>query len=293
MPDVTFVTAGDMRFASSRLRGYWPARSMGAQVMRLADMGHTLPDSRTIVWQKIAPLDAIEASPDRIHIWDVCDPLWWWQPEEARQAVALVDGITFSSTALQDDFWQWASSSVPQRTIPDRMDLSHYPLKRQQRPVSPVRFIWFGLAVNRVGLVAAWANLDRLRANGYQIELTVFDNSPQVQFMPGEGIPVYHVKWALDIENEVIANHDIAVLPPYPGPWGKVKSNNRDLTAWACGLPVTRGMDYPHMVQLVESAEMRTANIGDMTSWGNLQASADEWQSFIEYCANVRAVERV
>ena len=107
-----------------------------------------------------------------------------------------------------------------------------------------MRFIWYGLAVNRVALFYGLVNLERLAANGHKIELTIMDDRPDQSWRVTDYFPIAHVQWRLEQENEIIANHDVAFLPPYPGPWGKVKSNNKTLTAWACGLPALSTHEY-------------------------------------------------
>ena len=136
----------------------------------------------------------------------------------------------------------WAN--IEAHVIPDRLKLAHYNKQRQHADVDPVRFIWFGSAQNRGALTAGFVTLSRLQADGFNVELTIMDDRPDLPLGYGPSCPVYFVRWQLDKEVEVIANHDIALLPPYPGEWGKVKSNNKVLAAWACGLPVETTHDY-------------------------------------------------
>jgi hypothetical protein len=151
-----------------------------------------------------------------------------------------------------------------------------------------VRFIWYGIAVNRLALVGAWANLARLAANGHEIELTIMDERPNAPFGLGEEVNVYHVRWSLDQENEIIARHDIALLPPYPGPWGWVKSNNKVLTAYACGLPTTPGLRWNDgFIKMVADAEVRAMSgrggrrhIAENCS---VEKSAREWDALLNH----------
>jgi hypothetical protein len=188
------------------------------------------------IWQKYVNVGLVNQLDGR-HYWDVCDPSWWWQPNECREIAEGMTAVVASSAALADDFNNWYGQNKAV-TIPDGLKLSHFHTQRQHADVSPVRFIWFGLAANRIALYGAMANLTRLVANGHKIELTIMDDRPDIRFeVVGNHFPVYHVKWELDREVEILSSHDIALLPPYPGPWGEVKSNNKQLTAWACGLP--------------------------------------------------------
>ena len=53
-----------------------------------------------------------------------------------------------------------------------------------------------------------------------------------------ETLTIKHVPWLLDKEVEVIASHDLAFLPSYPGMWGRLKSDNKKVHAGLCGLHV-------------------------------------------------------
>jgi hypothetical protein len=283
-----FITAGPLTWASSRLRAFWPAAYLeGVDVVRIGDIAGVDPDDYdALVFQKI--FDPVSAETARRRgarvYWDVCDPAWWFSPAGARGILPFLNGVVCSNEPLREDFSAWCADQVPSCTIPDRIELEHYPLRRAHAPADPVRFIWFGLAINRAGLFAGLAPLNRLAANGHRIALTVFDDQPGESWS-GENFPIYHARWSLDQENGVLAAHDIAILPPYPGPWGRVKSNNRALTAWACGLPVVDGMDYPEMEDLVACWEHRraagTAGYGVLALDYTADKSAAEWEAVL------------
>jgi hypothetical protein len=280
-----FISAGPMEWGSSRMRCFWPAKYMdGAKVMTFGE--HVNTDASVVIFQKVFDLEYARLTRriGRRVFWDACDPAWWWEPDRCREIIANVDGVVLSSSALKADFDAWSDGAVESWCIPDRLELSHFPLKRTHADVSPVRLIWFGLAVNRWALLSALANLERLVANGYKIELTIMDDQPG-EWPITRSFPIYHVKWALDIENEAIAAHDLAVLPPYPGPWGEVKSNNRQLTAWACGIPATEGLIYSQLEGLVNVSSWR-AHVAEV-AYGRLERefvveqSAREWEAIL------------
>jgi len=177
--------------------------------------------------------------------WDICDPVHWFSPKEARAMADAVDGIVCSNENLESDFREWyGGSGKTILTIPDRINLDHFPIKRTHQRAETIRFIWYGAGQNRFSLLGAFANLERLVANGVSLSLTIFDDRPHDNWQGVVSFPIYHAKWELDTENAIIAEHDIALLPPYPGAWGKVKSNNKRLTANACGLNVWLGETY-------------------------------------------------
>ena len=286
-----FITAGDITVASSRMRAYWVAEHLqGADVVPFSKLSQTkLSHYDAAVWQKVLDPGIMRATPHVRHYYDACDPSWWWEPEFIKTAVELVTAVVCSSSGLASDFVQWLSNaslnritSIEVRPIPDRLNLAHFSLQRQHTAVSPVRLIWFGHAANRVALIGALANLERLAANGHKIELTIMDNAPHEPVKWTNYFPIYHVPWSLEKENEILASHDVAILPPYPGAWGWVKSNNKRLTAAACGLVVTDGMSYNNLAHYVENAASREEfarhGIEKIKADGDVRLSAQEWQ---------------
>lgn len=281
-----FVTAGGMNWASSRMRAYWVAPYMpGADAMTSAEFDRNpTGDYDAFVFQKFfnqtAAADLRKAG-KRVY-WDICDPVWWWQPADVCGILANVDGVICSTEALICDLKDWGRETgirdIRGAIIPDRIELSAFPIQHDHSKQSQVtRFIWYGMAANRIGIYAAIDNLHRLRANGFNISLTIFDDRPDVTLDLGH-IPVYHTRWSLENENRVIAEHDIALTPPYPGAWGKVKSNNRSLTALACGIPAITGEDYNELVNAVRYPARVIFPDGYC-----VEESAKQWQQLINH----------
>lgn len=289
--NICFITAGPIEWASSRMRAYWVAealRERGHQVFvetlqSVEADGALLTD--VLIWQKTVSLEIVKFHQKRgkgqRHYWDVCDPAWWWQPDECREIARHMAGVVASSQALADDFNEWYGQDKAV-CIPDRLKLSHFHTQRQHRNVSPVRLIWFGIAANRVALWGARANLERLVANGHKIELTIFDDRPDVRFAFSDAFPIYHVQWSLDKEVEVLAAHDVALLPPYPGPWGRVKSNNKTITAYMCGIPYTSAFDYLDLEKMVSDEDYRQWESENCVKGVvNVAQSAIEWEALL------------
>lgn len=286
-----FIASGPISWASARLRCFWPAEHMdGAKVVPVMDIDALVTETAeadVLIYQKAFDPTLAKAARTlgKRVFWDLCDPLWWFSPDESRANLEHCDGVVLSSEALKTDFDEWQGAQVKSWCIPDRIKLDHYPLKREHKDVSPVRLIWFGLAVNRWAILSALANLERLAANGHKIELTIMDDVPG-RWDVTDAFPIYHVPWSLEKENEIIAAHDLAVLPPYPGPWGKVKSNNRMLTAVACGVPVVGGLDYADLEVFVSSTNRRINYVNWMakvfSAGFNPALSAQQWE---EICA--------
>lgn len=294
---VCFLTAGPLTWASSRMRAYWPAAYMDAVVLPLVDVDsgrEPLPQADVYVFQKLYSQRVRDAIPaGALVVWDVCDPLWWFDPEGSEDALRNVDAVTVSTLGLASDFADWQQQTGYGRAVPvyyvhDCIEPSHFPIQAVHTDHEPIRFIWFGIYVNRVALHAAQANLERLVANGYKIQLTIMDERPDIPhvFSTRVSFPVYFVEWSLEIENEVIAAHDIALLPPYPGPWGSVKSKNKNVTAWACNVPTAAGLDYGVLKWLVSSAGSRHGKVelnSSQSGCYTAEAIAHEWQSTFRF----------
>ena len=258
---ILFVTPGPIEWATSRFRAHWlqpylpdaeiveysavVGLSLGAQD-RLIDYFDA------VVWLKQCDTAAVRRHPNVDHWWDVTDPMWWFSPESSHDIIEVVDGTIVSSQALGENFSQW--SGKRSYRIDDCMSLDHYIYTREHEDRKPTRLIWFGLGPNIISLYGGLANLSRLAANGIEFELTLLTNQD-----PGitAEFPVYYVPYDLSTEALILAEHDIAYLPPYPGPWGRVKSPNKRFTAFSAGLPVDDGSDYLHLLQACNDAEWR------------------------------------
>ena len=286
MPDVLFLTPGPIEWASSRFRAYWIAEHLeNSEVIEFEQakkQSRISPAFDNYIFLKSCSPEWVKLIKDfgKRAWWDLCDPVHWFDPKTSRQITEMVDGVVFSNTDLQNDFMDWYGKEKSNITIPDRLKMSHYSKQREHAPADPVRMIWFGANQNRVGLFGAVQNLERLMANGVNVSLTIFDDNPELTWR-FKKFPVYQIGWDLSIENEVIATHDIALLPPYPGPWGKVKSNNKNLTAWACGLPVWDGYNYSYGYMLSTITESRKNDYSMWLKDYDVRISAQEWKDFI------------
>lgn len=298
MTSVCFIPTGDITNAGSRMRAYWPARFIpDAAVVSWDDIrAGQLPDAPVYIFQKLVDVGLMRQLRERgaLVFWDVCDPAWWFNPTDAREAAEAADGIVASNWGLADDFTNWSGRKA--FMIPDRVLLDHFTHRREHEEARPVRLIWFGSVQNRIALYAAGASLARLRANGFEVALTIFDNAPDNP-LPGfdAELPVYSTRWALEREAETLAAHDIALLPSYPGPWSAVKSNNRTVTAMAAGLPVASGIIYEKLRALVCDVQLRRETAADglrevEREW-NVKRSAAEWLGLIEEYGDGRTSE--
>jgi hypothetical protein len=289
---IYFIVPGPSQWASTRLRARWISDHLPGSIGLWENQDIPM-DGDAYIFIKHMRLDVMETVKNRGgQIWyDVCDPVHWFSPDRVKEGLPFMNGIVTSNDNLTDDFSHWLQmetdyKNLQVRTIPDRLNFDHYKIQRKHMEVNPVRFIWFGASQNRTAMMGGIDMLRWLRARGINLSLTVFDDSPQVVWEIDDGnIPVYTLLWRLDNENQVIASHDIAILPPHPGRWGTIKSNNKTLTSLACGLPVTSGFDFERVYDLCQSPALRQQEIDNqaegLRALYDVKISALEWAELL------------
>src|SRR5512139_991632 len=107
---IIFLTMGEQDWASSRYRCYWPARYMrDAVVHKWVKDGPIPEDYDVYIWQKVASLEIVDQihKDGKLQFWDLCDPVHWWQPKEAKYIADRCNGVVCSSQALTDDWSKW------------------------------------------------------------------------------------------------------------------------------------------------------------------------------------------
>jgi hypothetical protein len=178
-------------------------------------------------------------------VWDVTDPMWWFSPEHFWPVMEAVNGTITSSKGLAEDYAMWCGRKAT--CLPDTLSLDHYGDPRPRHEGKAKKMIWFGHHANRMTLFGPMTNLLRLQAQGDEFSLTIMDDAgPDMQIF-NPSFPVTRIKFDLGTEAEILRDHDLAILPPYPGPWGKCKSDNKELTAGAVGLAAVSGLLWNHM----------------------------------------------
>lgn len=285
---VLFLVGGGREIASARIRAWdiadrWP----GATVKIYGREAWAETPYDVIVVNKLCPVMSPElfaqwrAKGTRI-VWDLCDPVWWWRPKsEIMRYLEQVDAVTVSSPGLKRDFEE--EFQRPATVIWDRL-----PPKQTQRQHTDVErpvIVWFGYSQNRVPtLLGSLLALQRLTVEGIPYTLRIIDDGPPA--WPGltENI-LQHVEFVWfshEQLHEELCRCDVALLPPYPGAWGEMKSNNKEFAAAWAGLPVSDG-EYHGLVRLLESSTVRGQEGALMRAWaqahGDIQQSVKEWQA--------------
>ncbi len=291
-----FLAQGTMAWASSRYRAWWVAEAAAwADGMLLRDaLEDGVPAGYdAVIFPKTSSPPAralMRACRERgqLVFWDVCDPVWWLRPADARAVLPLVDWVVVSSSGLAEDLR--AELGQPSTVIADRMAPGFHPtVKAHQHRARPV-LLWYGQGWNRLAsLSGALLTLHRLAAEGVQFRLRVLDDGAPDE-LHIDGVDVEYHRWRLESFHDELLAADVALTPPYPGPWGRMKSLNRRVTAWWAGLPTAEGAHPAHLKALLTDARFR-AEVGAHNrslaeTRYDVAQSAEEWEQLIRRFMN-------
>jgi hypothetical protein len=298
IPPVAILTQGESRrWASSRLRGFW-LQDSAPETFKVVPPGAEFPENggglnghQALIFQKRhAQTDRLLAEMAKMKglavIFDLTDPLHWFAPESVKAMADLADVVVCSSAGLADLV---RADLAPKRVevIVDRMKPSYHPTPAEHGERDRVVCAWFGLSANRASLVGAVPILNYCGALGLTFTLRVIDDQPGLPLEIGGEPPfeVDQVAWTLETFHAHLTACDIALLPPYPGPWGAVKSNNKQATAWWAGLPTVTGFDPIELGRLIQDAKLR-AEVGARKRAVaerdyDIAQSVDEWRSLL------------
>jgi len=241
-----FVAPYDINSASSRYRVYWPAKYLEDNQLwtlkQVYESGYPIEsDTKVIVFQKFghpAAMKFCHNSGIKV-VWDICDPVYWFLPDQYKDILENVDIITGSSKMLFQDLKEQYDITQETVYIPDAFDFEHYSQAskyHRDREDGKLRLIWFGHQNNRFALLGNLTEIERL-ANVEKLDITlmIMDGEPK-NVWNDKYFEIRHIGWSLDGEVETIASQDLAFLPAYPGKWGKLKSDNKSVHAGLCGL---------------------------------------------------------
>ncbi len=285
---IVFVAPGPITFASARLRAFWLEPYLDCIIAEPDDQGRfEIPsDARAYVFSKALNHDGMRHLRDNgaLIFWDCCDPVWWFG--DHSETVKTIHAATFSNDALRSDFVR-TFPGVKTYTIPDRLELSHYDQQREHKERSFLRLIWFGLWYNRFPIYGALSALERARKMfNFDFSLTICDDRPDKPLEYETDVPITYQRWKLDEEARTLAAHDLAILPPYPPPWGELKSNNKTLSAWAAGLPVTKCYQFERFLALMRNSELRESekrhNLKVLKEHFDIRKSAEQWREILD-----------
>ncbi|MEJ2380250.1 MAG: hypothetical protein P8076_03605 [Gammaproteobacteria bacterium] len=193
-------------------------------------------------------------------VWlDLADPLWWLEPHNFFRFLPHLTGIVVNTDAMQRALREAGAShqaALPSiAVIPDRMPPDAFSQLRRHEPRTRPVCLWFGRAENRVGLQSMQLSLHYSARMGQPLTLRIVDDGP-ARGVTTAG-PVEYRPWQLHTFQQELLDADVVLVPPYPGRWGELKSNNRSVTAWCAGIPTDDGWQPERLLPLLRDASLR------------------------------------
>lgn len=266
------IPTGPIEWGSSRMRVHWLAEAwdeawvwQGTPEMSWDEL---LRDVEVVVLQQKSLHELHVPLFEKAHskgipvVWDVCDPIWWWDPRTRREAqrvdfiVASNDGL---AAAARKDL------KKPTICIPDRHKIDAFGVKTHG-PTDIPALLWHGHQATEAKLWMCTAQLAKLTADGVRFKLIIIvDGEPHVpkalsdwNWVKTMGDTIQFVKWTWPgCYKDGLRLADVGLMPPYPGIWGGLKSNNSTVCFWMAGVPVTTGESLAELRSLLGDWKLR------------------------------------
>ena len=155
-----------------------------------------------------------------LSVYDICDYTWDLNEDVFRFAQE-VDVVVVASRPLKDKLIQ-DGLNTPVRVIGDGHNLQDRISKWHKEKAEKV--VWFGYSDNQHCLDNYYKTIKEL---GLKLRIISEHNRK---------LGDEFFKWDINTVNNLINECDFAILPKN----GKYKTNNKNVTAWLCGLPVAK-----------------------------------------------------
>jgi len=172
-----------------------------------------------------------------IKIFDIADPEWLDTPKPFFKIMSACDAVTASTKALADYVSKFLS--IPVVHVPDRVDLAEHEQYKDKRysKGEAKNCVWFGYSHNFHYVEKTLKHLMKLN-----LQLTVIANKSMTTVGDYASLRIKNVGYNYRTVHDEIIKHDICLLPsPTDQDFkGRFKSNNKDLTAMALGMPIAR-----------------------------------------------------
>lgn len=171
-----------------------------------------------------------------VKILDTCDPDWFTIVDlYIKETLDSVDAVTVPTESLQKLVQQMTDKKV--HIVPDRFNIDEFPQpKKHTQPATKV--VWFGYAHNSELMNYVIPSLENRK-----LDLLVISNSDPMLWKYANKPEDYrrrytYRKYVHNTVYSILQEADICVLPVGNRPQDVYKSNNREITANLCGLPV-------------------------------------------------------
>ena len=213
------------RIRAEWLINYWPE----AEIYKLGKK------YQTIIFQKVYMPHFARLNKDAgiKQILDICDPDIFTRAVHEdnifMESAQYMNAITTSTENLAKQVQKYFE--IPVRCIPDRLDLELFKEKKVHQGEAK-SVVWFGYSQNS-------QVLDLIKEkvlNRLGLRLIVISDKPHDQADE-------FIKWDLETFNTDLIKADFCLLPDPRVFMGEFKSNNKEITAQALGMPVAKSID--------------------------------------------------
>jgi hypothetical protein len=283
--------------ASERIRVDWIVKQL-KDARKVDSLDEITAEDDIVVLQKvygagINPNIAKMKRDGKKIVLDICDPDWQ-SPNLLPYVIEIVllsDAITVPSPGMQDLIVEnFGIDPKKIWVIEDMMDLDYHNSFKihSEIPTGEIpRLVWFGNS-GTIGALAHYIpDLEELY-DRIKFELVLISN--QGTILPATKIPLDYYLWNLETVNMIIMECDVAINPKIVGE--EYKSNNKTLTAWACGLPCIEVWPWSEPIwklrlqSYLESQAQRKLEGQDarkhIERWYNTKQSAKEWEKLFD-----------
>ena len=196
-------------------------------------------------------------------VFDVCDSEWLipaYEKDVMEMMRDIADHITVPTEKMKE--LVQALVDTPITVIEDTMDMGyHRDWKKDHAEKEVPTLVWFG---NRGTFKAFKRYIPDLETiyKSQKFKVRLISDSIDEGF--DMSIPWELVKWDLNTVNQKIIECDVAINPKLDDKMDYAKSNNKTLTAWACGLPCVEVWSWTdpkkwktHLIELLGNSETR------------------------------------
>lgn len=252
---------------SSRIRGRWMWESWDD-----AELYHIGKQYDVLVFQKVY-WDKMLNSFDGIKILDLCDPDWL-EGKNVMEYISMCDYCTTSTESLAQYIRKFVSTPV--RCVPDRIKIDEH--KTREKHIGKARkVVWFGYSHNQDCIRQTLETLAE-----YALELHVISNQPYTPPLGFDFVNIVNHTYSYPQAHEIIKQCDLYISPERSDARGKFKSNNKELTAMALGVPVIRtSEDLDRLINESERNEQMESDLKEIKDKWDVRYSVEDYKEII------------